>query len=210
MAGERMTIGDEVAALKRERTLAAATELFYEKGYTNTTLDDVAERLGVTKPFIYKNFGSKHMLLAEICASGVQAAQAEIDAAIALGKGPGETLSVFVPRYVEAIITTRKAIAINIREEKNLLPADAVTLARLRHKFVASVEDVLRRGRDNGEIEVTDPRISAFAIVGAVSWLTFWYNPEGPLAATEVAERMSAVVLNLLETVQPDTLQIDA
>ncbi|MBL3703349.1 TetR family transcriptional regulator [Sulfitobacter sp. BDSS02] len=198
MANVRKTIGDEVAAFKRERTLAAATEVFYEKGYTNTTLDDVAERLGVTKPFIYKNFGSKHMLLAEICASGVKGALNEIEAAVALGKGPADTLSTFVPRYVEAIIATRKAIAINIREEKNLLPEDAATLSGLRQKFVALVEDVLRRGKDLGEIDVTDPRISAFAIVGAVSWLTFWYNPEGPLHAEEVASRMSDVVLNLL------------
>ncbi|WP_088636100.1 TetR/AcrR family transcriptional regulator [Phaeobacter sp. 22II1-1F12B] len=210
MADERMTIGDEVAAFKRQRTLTAATELFYEKGYTNTTLDDVAERLGVTKPFIYKNFGSKHMLLAEICASGVQAALNEIDAALALGKAPGETLSIFVPRYVEAILTTRKAIAINIREEKNLLPEDAATLSGLRQKFVARVEDLLSRGKDTGEIKVNDPRISAFAVVGAVSWLTFWYSPDGPLPPADVTARLSAVVLNLLSTDAVANIEVGA
>ena len=193
-----MTIGDEVAAFKRERTLDAATELFYEKGYTNTTLDHVADRLGVTKPFIYKNFGSKHMLLAAICASGVQGALDQIEAAIGQGKGPGETLMLFVPRYIESIIVTRKAIAINIREEKNLLPEDAARLATLRQRFIARVEEVLKRGKDSGEIKVTDPRISAFAIVGAVSWITFWFSPEGPLPAEEVAGRMSDFLLNLL------------
>jgi len=54
-----MGIRDEVIALKRERTITAAVELFYERGYENTTLDAVAERLGVTKPFIYAHFRSK-------------------------------------------------------------------------------------------------------------------------------------------------------
>ena len=60
----QMGIKDEIAALKRERIIGAAVELFYERGYENTTLEAVAERLGVTKPFIYSHFGSKAELLA--------------------------------------------------------------------------------------------------------------------------------------------------
>lgn len=48
----RMDIRDEVATLKRTRIIAAAIKLFYERGYENSTLDAVVERLGVTKPFI--------------------------------------------------------------------------------------------------------------------------------------------------------------
>lgn len=198
MTSERVSINDEIAAFKRERTLDAATELFYEKGYTNTTLDDVADRLGVTKPFIYKNFGSKHMLLAEICSRGIEGALAEIDAALSMGGRPAETLRSFIPRYVASIIETQKSIAINIREEKNLLPEDAARLAELRQTFMSRIEGVLEAGKASGEVEVPDPRVSAFAVVGAVSWMTFWFHPEGPLSPEEVTERMTAVVLNLL------------
>ena len=66
-----MRIRDEVTALKRARTIAAAVDLFYDNGYENTTLDAVAERLGVTKPFIYAHFSSKTELLAEICSRGI-------------------------------------------------------------------------------------------------------------------------------------------
>lgn len=204
MAQARLTINDEVAAFKRERTLSAATDLFYENGYSNTTLDHVAERLGVTKPFIYKNFGSKHMLLAEICARGIQGALDQIEAAIKAGGRPAETLSRFVPCYVETIISAQKSIAIHIREEKNLLPEDATRLAGLRQTFMSRVESVLAAGKEAGEIEVADPRISAFAIVGAVSWLTFWFHPGGPLSKDEVVRQMTAVLLNLVRTGAPE------
>ncbi|MZR12187.1 TetR family transcriptional regulator [Maritimibacter sp. DP07] len=200
MKTARPTINDEVAAFKRARTLEAATDLFYEKGYNNSTLDDVAERLGVTKPFIYKNFGNKHMLLATICAQGIQGALGEMEAALAQNAGPAETLRIFVPRYVEAIIAAQKSIAIHIREEKNLLPEDANRLAALRQKFMGQVQGVLEAGKKAGEVDVPDPRISAFAIVGAVSWLTFWFHPEGPLSPEELTERMTAVILNLLRS----------
>ena len=74
-----MGIRDEVAALKRERTISVAVELFYERGYENTSLDAVAERMTVTKPFIYAHFSSKAELLAEICSRGIASALAALD-----------------------------------------------------------------------------------------------------------------------------------
>lgn len=190
---------DSVASLKRERIIDAATDLFYERGFTRTTLDDVADRLGVTKPFIYTSFGSKTHLLAEICSRGVQGALDEIEAALARGLPPGETLRVFVPRYVAAILQAQKKIAINIREEKNLDPVDAERLAALRQRFIAQVEAVLRAGRDCGELRIADPRIATFALVGAASWATFWYNPGGTLSQDVIAARMTEVILNLVQ-----------
>ncbi|WP_448465893.1 TetR/AcrR family transcriptional regulator [Martelella sp. AMO21009] len=199
-AEERLSISDEVAALKRERTLDAATDLFYEKGYSNTTLDDVAAALGVAKPFIYKHFGSKHMLLATICARGIQAALDAVEFALANGEGPSDSLMIFVPRYVQAIIDMQKCIAIHIREEKNLRPEDVENLAALRQKFMSRTEELLAIGKASEELEIADPRVSAFAIVGAVSWITFWYHPDGPLTPDDVIERMTSFILNLLRS----------
>lgn len=195
---DRLKIREEVAALKRQRTLDAATDLFYDKGYTNTTLDDVAEVLGVTKPFIYANFGSKSALLTEICSLGVHGALEQIEFVLAQDLPPAEALRLFVPRYVTAILRRQKSIAINIREEKNLEPADAERLAELRQRFMSRVESLLAAGKEAGDIQVSDPRVSAFAIVGAVSWATFWFNPAGTLSVAQIADRMTPVILNLV------------
>src|SRR4051812_32159091 len=76
-------IRDEVAALKRERTISVAAELFYERGYENTSLDAIAERMNVTKPFIYAHFTSKAELLAEICSRGIGSALEALDSVLA-------------------------------------------------------------------------------------------------------------------------------
>jgi AcrR family transcriptional regulator len=82
-----LSMRDDVAALKRQRAVEAAVDLFYDNSYANNTLDAVAERLGVSKPFIYANFGSKAELLAEICTRGVLVADEVVDAVLALGLG---------------------------------------------------------------------------------------------------------------------------
>ncbi|SDD53171.1 TetR/AcrR family transcriptional regulator [Ruegeria marina] len=188
----------EVAALKRERTLGAATDLFYEKGYTNTTLDDVAAQLGVTKPFIYTNFGSKPDLLVEICRVGVGSALEEVERVLALGEPDPQTLRRFIPRYVDAVLRRQKNIAINIREEKNLLPEHASELAELRHNFMARIELLLTKACAAAGYKLPDPNVTAFAIVGAVSWSTFWYSPQGRLSAQDLSDRMTEIVLNLV------------
>ena len=50
---------EEISAYKRDRILEEAVKLFYERGFSGTTLDDIAGKLGVTKPFIYTHFRSK-------------------------------------------------------------------------------------------------------------------------------------------------------
>ena len=58
---------DEITAYKRDRILEEAVKLFYERGFSGTTLDDIAGKLGVTKPFIYTHFRSKVELLEAVC-----------------------------------------------------------------------------------------------------------------------------------------------
>lgn len=190
-------IRDEVAALKRERTIGAAVDLFYEEGYDNATLDEVAERLGVTKPFIYANFGSKSELLAEICSRGVQAAQEAIDGVLAKRLSPSETLKAFALRYVTAILDKQKHIAVYTREEKNLEPADGRRIGEMRRDFFSKMTKLLEQGVASGEFDVDDAQIAAFGIAGAVSWSTFWYRPDGRLTQTEIAETMTKLILAL-------------
>ena len=196
----RLKVREEVIALKRQRVLDAATELFYEKGYTNTTLDEIASRLGVTKPFIYTNFGSKSDLLVAICRIGVRNALAAIDRVLEHGEPSITLLKRFVPRYVSSVLKSQKNIAINIREEKNLLPEHAEELAALRHKFMVRIESLLTTACKNEGINLRDPRVTAFAIVGAVSWSTFWFNAGGPLSADDVSEKMTDIILNLVNS----------
>lgn len=192
-----LKIRDEVAALKRERTLDAAVDLFYDKGYENTTLDEVADRLGMTKPFVYANFGSKALLLAEICQRGVQAPAQALEAALARARSPREGLEIFARDYVNAILGRQKHIAIYVREEKNLDAADARRLGVMRREFFGKMAQLLEKGVASGDFDILDANLAALAIGGAVTWATFWYRPEGRLAPSEIAQTMADLILGM-------------
>lgn len=192
-------IRDEVATLKRERTIAAAVELFYERGYENTTLDAVAERLGVTKPFIYAYFASKGELLAEICSRGIASALRAIDSVLVLDLSPAGKLAELGRRFVTAVLESQKHIAIFAREEKNLAPADFDRISAMRRNFDRKLSALLAEGVKTGEFQIADPRLAALAIGGMVSWAYVWYRPNGRLALPDLAEEMSRLLLAMAQ-----------
>lgn len=191
-------IRDQVAALKRERTIEAAVDLFYERGYENTTLDAVAERLGVTKPFIYAHFGSKAELLAEICSRGIGASMEAIDSVLGLDLSPTEKLKRLGENFVTAVLESQMHIAIFTREEKNLAPEDFTRISGMRRIFDAKLNKLLDEGIATGEFRIDDPQVAALAIGGMVSWAYVWYRPNGRLPLPELAEQMASLILSLV------------
>ena len=202
-------IRDEVATLKRERTIAAAVELFYDRGYENTTLDAVAERLGVTKPFIYAHFHSKTELLAEICSRGIASALRAMDGVLALDLSPKGKLTELGRRFVTAVLESQKHIAIFAREEKNLLPQDYERISAMRRDFDHKLSSLLAEGMKAGEFQIADPRLAALGIGGMVSWAYVWYRPNGRLSLPELAEEMSRLVLAMVQA-RPEAVPAQA
>lgn len=191
----QLTIKDEVTALKRERTVEAAAQLFYDRGYEKTTLEAVAETLGVTKPFIYGHFKSKAELLADICTRGVSASLVAIDTALELEATPSEKLRRFARDFLIAVLSNQRNIAILTREEKNLEPLDFDRLSALRREFDRKLVSLLHSGVEAGEFHLADPYVAALSIGGLVSWAYVWYRPHGRLSLDALADEVSALIL---------------
>ena len=189
---------DEIVSLKRERILEAAVDLFYAHGYENTTLDAVAERLGVTKPFIYSYYKSKAELLTEICQRGIRAALDEMDSVLAMDFDPAERLRRLGEAFTLAVLRSQKHIAIFAREEKNLSAADFKRISDLRREFDRKLNELLQEGCKAGIFRLKDREMAALAIGGMVSWAYVWYRSSGRLDPAEIATRLAEFILSLV------------
>jgi len=194
-----MGIRDEVAALKRERTISVAVELFYERGYENTSLDAVAERMTVTKPFIYAHFSSKAELLAEICSRGIASALAALDGVLTTMQGtPTERLAEVSHHFVAAVLNNQRHIAIFAREEKNLAAEDFQRISAMRRDFDTKLVTLLNEGVASGEFTLPDTNIAALAIGGMASWAYVWFRANGRLSLEQVATELTQLIMRMV------------
>ena len=189
---------EEILAYKRERILEEAVKLFYERGFTGTTLDDIAAELGVTKPFIYTHFRSKTDLLAALCKPTIELSLEAVAGAAKLPGSPTVRLHRAIADFTRVVLSRQANIAIYFREEKNLAPNALAEINALRKKFDRVLSNLLTEGIAASEFEISDVNLTALAIGGMISWAYTWHRPEGRLALDDVCQRMADLALQMV------------
>lgn len=197
---------DEIIAYKRERILEEAIALFYARGFTGTTLDDIAAELGVTKPFIYTHFRSKNDLLAAVCLPTIQKSVAAVEYAVETTGTPTEKLRLAIAGFARVVIERQANIAIFFREEKNLAPEALAEIVQEQKKFDRLLSRLLADGVAAGEFEIPDISLAALAIGGMISWSYTWHRPNGRLSTDELCARMADFALQMAGVRLPATV----
>jgi AcrR family transcriptional regulator len=190
---------EEVKDLKRKRILDAASELFFEHGYEGTSVEAIATRLNVTKPFIYYHFDNKADILAGVCGrtTAFVARSAEIAAA---GSGSvWERIESLVRDLSLRIIEGRIYLAVYFREEKHLPKSAFRDLSNNRKRFDTALSKLLREGVDAGDFQISNISVATQAITGMTTWMFNWYRPTGALTPEQIAEEMVILIGALVQ-----------
>jgi AcrR family transcriptional regulator len=187
----------QLKTVKKERIMAEAIRLFYEQGYRGTTLEQIADALGVTKPFLYGVYDKKTDILFDISlqsiTSSLEAIQEGYDT-----KGPATQRLVEVVRRLTAVcINHQKAVAVYFREQASLEPKHLKVIHGLRKKFDRVLALLLEEGVRDKVFSVDDSRTASHAISGMVSWTYVWFRNSGRLSQNELMDQMAQYALRI-------------
>ena len=197
---EDNSLWDEVILLKRDRILQETANLFSARGYHGTTIDDIAERFGATKPFVYYHFKSKLALLIEICERGTSEALNAADRAISTRGTPRERLDQLVRDMTAVALENQQYVQIYFHEEINLPTAHSDRINRMRKEIDWKLTRLLEDGASEGEFSIEDPAMCCLVIGGMISYAFSWYRRGGRLQPAEICTQMSRLVLNMVES----------
>jgi AcrR family transcriptional regulator len=173
--------------VKREAVIRAAARAFNERGYHHTSLDDIAADLGVTKPTVYYYVANKEQLLFECFLAGLKPIRAALRAADRLEATGRARLNAVIRGYATAIASEYgwcmvrahdQDLGVEMRREINALKSE----------IDQGIRRLLRAGMDDGTIGPCDPKITAFALAGALNWIAHWYRADQVLSADEIAD----------------------
>ena len=174
--------------------LRAAAALFNEKGFHATSLDDVAERLYVTKPTVYRYVKNKEEILFECVRLGIDTLRAAV-ASVASSGGTALEKLIAASRQYAAIVTADFGMCVIRVGEDPLPPESRRKLRRLKRQIDHEFRGLIAQGVAEGSIAHCDPKMAAFVLGGALSWIGRWYRPDGPLGSDEIAERCISILM---------------
>jgi AcrR family transcriptional regulator len=180
----------------REKILDAALNLFAEKGYDATGVQEIVATAGVTKGALYHHFAAKEDILFEIYGSVFADQMSALDAILAEGGDPFRTLRTVIENIVVSTAASAKAAAVFTREVSRLDPVRYKELQSDWRRYQDSVRALIRKAQADGVFAATaSPEIVSWAIFGVTTSLHTWYRPDGPKSAHDIAQELADLVL---------------
>jgi AcrR family transcriptional regulator len=181
---------------RREQLLDVALKLFASRGFNATTMDDIAEAAGVTKPLLYQHFRSKRALYMELTSTVADDLLEAIGKAAAEAEGPRQQVEKGLAAYLHAMVKRADAY--------NLLFGNVVTndmeLSRAVRQVKSTIAETIESLIDAG-LEEDHRRMLAHAIVGMVEGASlqfFTRRPSDGGIATGLEEQEATKLANRL------------
>jgi AcrR family transcriptional regulator len=171
----------------------AAARLFVARGYESTTLAEVAEASGVSKPTLYHYVASKDRLLFDLVRDRQERASAVLGGLEALDADPRAKLIAAIRFHVRAIIATPLETQLVLEQSRSLVVEHRAEMRRLQARYFDAFAAIVAATRPAPEATRDD--LATLVALGACNWVYRWYRP-GRWSADEIAEGFADVLLD--------------
>jgi len=183
--------------LRKQRIIDAAIKIFHEKGYTSTTLDDIAKEVGLSKPALYHYMSSKESLLSIIYIQAVESLFVSAHAIDEMRLEPPEKLRLIIRSHIKHLTDNLAMSAVFFSEENHLPETESGELLIEKRRYTKVVENVIKSGIKQGIFRPINAKMQAYAIIGMCNWLHKWYKPhDNALTPDEIADQFIALLEN--------------
>jgi len=179
--------GETRFELQKDRMLRAAARCFNEKGYSGSSLRDVANVLGLTDAALYYYVRNKEELVYLCYIRAAAVGREAMRGAIDEGLNGMDTVFRYLRYHVEIMVGDRGPIAI-MSEIPSLIPAHRDEVLELSRQHSARFEGILNSGIEDGSIAPCDVRMTGNAIMGSINWIPKWYHGDPHMGHTIAAE----------------------
>lgn len=163
-------------AERRQQLLTVAREAFASGGYEATSLDEVAQRAGVSKPIVYEHFGSKEGLYATVVEREMDELVRRVTEAISQGR-PRQRFEGAVVAFMTYVQDEPAGFAVLTRDSPT--PSARRGLTRVIDDLAQRVGDIFRAEFERAGYGPRDAPVYANALLGMVTQVGQWWASEG-------------------------------
>jgi AcrR family transcriptional regulator len=176
-----------------------AARLFYEKGYARTSLQDLANAVGLQKGSLYHYIDSKEDLLFGITEYAHSFFLSLVEGIDQEELTPLGRLERTLRRHAEFAAEHFHVTAAFYNDRRSLSPERQQRVVDTRDAYEAKLRQLVRDGQAAGQIAPElDPRMAVFGVLGMVNWINHWYRPDGPQSAGEISDVFATLCVRAL------------
>ncbi len=183
--------GNAAGSARRTQLLAIAAQMFATRGYTQTTVRDIADEAGILSGSLYHHFASKEAMLTEILREFMDTLLTQFRAIADTAESPRAALDGLVRSSFETIHRTPHAVALYQNEATFLGTAPEFAFVTEASRKVEKVWlDVLQAGIDSGDFRAGLEPTTTYRFIRDGVWSSVrWYNPRGRLQHGTLADQ---------------------
>jgi TetR/AcrR family transcriptional regulator, cholesterol catabolism regulator len=182
-AARRRMSADE----RRQQIITTAAQLFDQAGYVNTTMDDIAQAVGLAKPTLYHYFQSKDEILHWIHEEFIDLLIVRHEKRLGASLRPEQLLLEVMADVLELMETHHGHVRVFFEHFRELPPDAQEAIHRKRDHYEAMVRDLFTEGIKTGVFRETDPKLATLATFGMCNWAYQWYHSSGESRSREIA-----------------------
>jgi TetR/AcrR family transcriptional regulator, cholesterol catabolism regulator len=193
-------LAEKVPSPRRAEMARAAARLFSERGYHGTSMQHLADALGLQRGSLYAHIGSKQELLFDVVDEGADRFLERGAEAVEMQGPAGARLRRLLVGHLETAIEHLDSATVFLNEWR-YLPADLRALVQSkRDRYENMVRRIAADGIAAGDFRPdTDVGFAARLVLSAGNWTYTWYRPGGDLGPQEIGERFAELLIRGLE-----------
>ena len=172
----------DLARPKHKELLNAAVRLFRQRGYHATSMQDLAEAVGIQRGSLYHYIDGKEDLLWEIMDRTMTQLFGAVEPAARSAAPAGERLTRAVAAHLKVAAALPDELTILHVELKSLSPERRRRMLELRDRYEALFRGIVHDGVARGEFRRINLKAAVLAVLGACNWFTQWFRASGQLS----------------------------
>jgi AcrR family transcriptional regulator len=175
---------------RRIEILKSAAAAFRRHGYHGASVDEIASALDMTKGNLYYYFQNKEEILFACHDYSLDELLSLLDEVRAEPTPPDDKLRRLILAFVHMMLDELEGTALTL-DLRALGPTLMKRVIAKRDRFDHGLRAIIQQGMDEGIFRQGDPKMIGFAVMGAVNWVTKWFDPNGPLTSEEIGQRFA-------------------
>jgi AcrR family transcriptional regulator len=173
-----------------------AAEVMCQKGYEATSMNDIADAVGLTKAGLYHYIEGKEDLLFQIMSYGMDMVDQDIVGPAEQAQGAEDRLRTIISRHSKRVLDVGGAVSILLDETYALTPAHRRAIKTRKRAYFELIRETLEELAADGKLREVSPTVATFCLFGMIGWLARWYRRDGNLSTEQIHSDILRIALN--------------